>query len=197
MPEYRTCHYCGIDTSQYELDHYPIPYERHGERVVPACVTCHDVKDRSRLIDVFPSIMRGAHKFDPHEFIQMAIVCSTDQTAAWADACWHEWSREQRLLVARILRARFLEPLFQNFTEPMIEALKRDTPEFLQPLPLIRAMQIRKKIEMVEPKYGTYWVVRYGPIRQMIKEKPQEQPKETTPVKPAPYVREKLRKKKK
>lgn len=42
-----TCFYCrGALSPRHEHDHMPIPKEARGVRTVPACVNCHDLKDR-------------------------------------------------------------------------------------------------------------------------------------------------------
>jgi len=45
------CYYCGatISDARVEFDHFPVPQHLGGEKTVPACQTCHDMKDRFRL----------------------------------------------------------------------------------------------------------------------------------------------------
>lgn len=70
------CFYCDalISKGDYESDHFPIPYELGGERTVPACKTCHDMKDRfcigdwpgpwlAHIIADFPKLSRETRIF--------------------------------------------------------------------------------------------------------------------------------------
>jgi hypothetical protein len=43
-----TCYYCGapIAASGGERDHFPRPKRNGGEETVPACLPCHNMKDR-------------------------------------------------------------------------------------------------------------------------------------------------------
>ena len=45
------CHYCTAPLTEYnrEDDHFPISKRHGGEDTVPACRTCHDMKDRWSL----------------------------------------------------------------------------------------------------------------------------------------------------
>lgn len=46
----RECFYCGAALStRHEHDHFPIPFDDGGKRTVPACINCHDLKDRIPL----------------------------------------------------------------------------------------------------------------------------------------------------
>jgi len=49
----QACFYCGAICSvgNYEMDHFPVPECAGGKFTVPACVSCHDMKDRFRLDD--------------------------------------------------------------------------------------------------------------------------------------------------
>lgn len=48
----RACFYCGSPlSSRHEHDHYPVPKRHGGDRTVPACLNCHDLKDRLSLKD--------------------------------------------------------------------------------------------------------------------------------------------------
>lgn len=50
-PEQVICFYCNALCSKgsYQLDHFPMPKSCGGVDVVPACVSCHDMKDRFTL----------------------------------------------------------------------------------------------------------------------------------------------------
>jgi hypothetical protein len=42
-----TCFYCGrLVSPRHEHDHFPIPRRAGGIATVPACINCHDLKDR-------------------------------------------------------------------------------------------------------------------------------------------------------
>lgn len=43
----RTCFYCDrVVGPAHEHDHFPIPASAGGTQTVPACLTCHELKDR-------------------------------------------------------------------------------------------------------------------------------------------------------
>ena len=50
-PRDGVCFFCRQYATRLEYDHFPIPYQFGGKLVVPACLTCHDLKDRKDLID--------------------------------------------------------------------------------------------------------------------------------------------------
>ncbi|GAA1395218.1 HNH endonuclease [Catellatospora coxensis] len=46
--ECSTCHYCGLYVApRHEHDHFPVPKARGGTEIVPACMNCHELKDRA------------------------------------------------------------------------------------------------------------------------------------------------------
>jgi len=49
----QTCFYCGAlcSAGNYEMDHFPVPECAGGKFTVPACISCHDMKDRFLLDD--------------------------------------------------------------------------------------------------------------------------------------------------
>ena len=55
------CFYCDavISPSNTEMDHFPIPQSAGGEVTVPACVTCHDLKDRFNLDVMGPDAFKS------------------------------------------------------------------------------------------------------------------------------------------
>jgi hypothetical protein len=72
------CIYCGapIAKNDLEMDHFPIP-ERHGGKLtVPACRTCHTMKDRFSLESISVYLMQAA--------------------------VWGGWNRETRILFAKM-----------------------------------------------------------------------------------------------
>lgn len=45
-----SCFYCEANLApRHEHDHFPIPGRHGGDITVPACVNCHDLKDRVAL----------------------------------------------------------------------------------------------------------------------------------------------------
>lgn len=40
------CFYCDEPLERHEHDHFPIPWRHGGREVVPACHSCHSLKDR-------------------------------------------------------------------------------------------------------------------------------------------------------
>lgn len=57
-PKREFCYYCGAVLAagerRAELDHAPIPDRHGGKDVIPACIICHDMKDRIPL-DEWPN----------------------------------------------------------------------------------------------------------------------------------------------
>lgn len=43
------CFYCDEPLDVHQHDHYPVPRRAGGSSVVPACLVCHDLKDRITL----------------------------------------------------------------------------------------------------------------------------------------------------
>jgi hypothetical protein len=83
MTERDECFYCGCliakrrSWMEAEDDHMPVPKCKGGTMVVPACVSCHDMKDRFPL-DRWPLEWRSKILED-----------------------WPELSRETRIFLAR------------------------------------------------------------------------------------------------
>lgn len=71
----KKCFYCGAILRQAtEYDHFPVPQSAGGSILVPTCVSCHDMKDRTRprdwpeewvarVIDDFPKYSRETRLF--------------------------------------------------------------------------------------------------------------------------------------
>jgi len=71
----KLCFYCGgLVTRAAEDDHFPIPRSCGGDRTVPCCVSCHDMKDRyplrnwpaewiEKLLADFPKLRRETRLF--------------------------------------------------------------------------------------------------------------------------------------
>lgn len=60
---------------RHEHDHFPIPKECGGKKTVPACINCHDLKDRTDLekfnVDL---LLKEFHKLSPIGRIFLARV---------------------------------------------------------------------------------------------------------------------------
>ncbi len=74
------CFYCGAFThiGNLEYDHFPIPQDCDGLTMVPACVSCHSMKDRFG-IDSWPEdwigkIVKDMANFDRETKIWLAKV---------------------------------------------------------------------------------------------------------------------------
>ena len=80
------CFYCGANVSKgtMEMDHMPVPQMMGGLDVVPACKTCHDMKDRFILTDWSDewraAVMRDMPKMSRETkiFLAKAMVITVD-----------------------------------------------------------------------------------------------------------------------
>jgi hypothetical protein len=81
------CFYCdvAIPKARIEMDHFPIPERCGGIETVPACVVCHDLKDRVPLFQM------------PVE----AIGDFCRDVAGKEILVWREMSRYGRLMLAK------------------------------------------------------------------------------------------------
>jgi hypothetical protein len=62
--EHHRCFYCDQPLSpRHEHDHYPVPASCGGVETVPACINCHDLKDRVAVED-WPSDTRWLAIYD-------------------------------------------------------------------------------------------------------------------------------------
>jgi hypothetical protein len=75
-----TCFFCdvAIPRARLEMDHMPVPDRCGGESLVPACVVCHDLKDRISLVNLpiefMADFMRDFQKLSRNGRIIMAKV---------------------------------------------------------------------------------------------------------------------------
>jgi hypothetical protein len=72
--ECETCFYCGrFVTPRHEHDHFPVPRRAGGFETVPACVDCHDLKDRFTLeswpMHTLAPIFRGCRPAEAWELL--------------------------------------------------------------------------------------------------------------------------------
>src|SRR5258708_2154902 len=68
------CFYCEMPLGpQFEADHFPWPRAVGGEELVPACLNCHDRKDRYPLASWPPEeIIRAMRELTPEGRILLA-----------------------------------------------------------------------------------------------------------------------------
>jgi hypothetical protein len=66
--EHERCFYCkAVLSPNHEHDHFPVPDRHGGTLTVPACLNCHDLKDRIPLGDWFngaEALTEFWHAFD-------------------------------------------------------------------------------------------------------------------------------------
>lgn len=89
------CFYCDavIEKGNIEEDHFPIPKCLGGEHVVPACKTCHSLKDRFSLDSWSEeSLSRVSKELLENETLLLM---------------WRTLGRETRIYLAKILRIMF------------------------------------------------------------------------------------------
>jgi hypothetical protein len=102
-----------------EDDHFPIPKRAGGTEVVPACITCHDMKDRFPQED-WPKKLLEKAQDEIKKYIRAEAQLTgpsnprtSDDIAPLINSCyswpqhvlknWSENSREARLLAAKWL----------------------------------------------------------------------------------------------
>lgn len=70
------CFYCDAPLPpRHEHDHFPIPKEKGGAATVPACMNCHELKDRTN-VDQWPlgALMKSWKALTPPARIFVAKV---------------------------------------------------------------------------------------------------------------------------
>ena len=104
-----TCHYCDMPAARCEYDHFPVPQRHGGTEIVPACINCHDLKDRVSVeawpqaeADLaFSELRSGTGKLSGIAYVQMWGLWD-DQPHALPQH-WAELSPLARVLWARLL----------------------------------------------------------------------------------------------
>lgn len=101
--ECEACAYCGLEFGRmhHEHDHMPVPKQAGGSDVVPACIVCHDLKDRIYFRDWHPTMLGKATA----ELLDLELLLIPEPAHALPD-CWGTMSREARMAWAKINRLR-------------------------------------------------------------------------------------------
>lgn len=98
------CYYCDIYSIRIEYDHFPIPQEAGGTETVPACINCHDLKDRIPLGDWDPDDSIGGVA----ELIQKGLIETTKEDPPYQchdyQPQWTQLSRKARIVYAKMRR---------------------------------------------------------------------------------------------
>ena len=94
----RECFYCGRRASRTELDDAPMPKGAGGVEVVPACMLCHNLKDRFPL-DTWPLYMATRAAVE----LASAAAAPSGPTIEWP-ARWDDMTTEARILWAKLAR---------------------------------------------------------------------------------------------
>lgn len=94
MDDPKVCFYCRAPllNGSYQNDHFPIPDRNGGKITVPACLPCHDMKDRMRFDewpeDLVLSVLDGLQDLNRETRIFLAKVL-----AMASDIVEHEKSK--------------------------------------------------------------------------------------------------------
>ena len=110
IPSVDCCFYCDALLVRWENDHFPIPREFGGVDTVPACVTCHDAKDRSVIDDWPADYLLGQVTAMPVETLQLANevlrgdVDSVYEAVAKLLDDWWSIRPGPRLVLAKMVR---------------------------------------------------------------------------------------------
>lgn len=110
------CFYCGMPFGRFhhEHDHAPVPKNKGGERVVPACPTCHDLKDRYGFHNWSASalVLALQELFSRNLLTDFAPEDSslTDQYPTEFPNEWSDMSSYARIAWAKMARLAHTEP---------------------------------------------------------------------------------------
>lgn len=107
----KQCFYCDCLLSvRHEHDHFPVPKRAGGVEIVPICLNCHDLKDRTLINNSDPGLMlRGLFelidgRLAPFEFSPANLPAVVE---AMGDVVgrWDDLSFEARLVYAKLRAA--------------------------------------------------------------------------------------------
>ena len=98
------CHYCDVPLgkARHEHDHAPVPTSEGGTRVVPACLTCHEFKDRARI----EGLPRAEYAAAVRGLLDRGLLAAAtlgDPPVDWP-AEWPTMTRWERITWAAIVR---------------------------------------------------------------------------------------------
>jgi hypothetical protein len=103
-----TCYYCDVLLApRHEHDHFPVPASLRGKDTVPACINCHEWKDRTPL-SVWPMGLHCDGLQTVLGTVDAAAMGVCPEPAALLDAVgdyqrfWPSWSMEARLYYAKV-----------------------------------------------------------------------------------------------
>lgn len=83
------CWYCAAPLSKrHEHDHFPTPRSAAGASVVPACLNCHDMKDRIPLLDWPIGALEDlcADDIGRRIMVVLGATDAADDPRSWLDA---------------------------------------------------------------------------------------------------------------
>jgi len=129
------CHYCErtFEPRRIEMDHFPVPVQHGGTEVVPACIPCHDHKDRVTALnwsveerkDAFEQLWLllavtgviaevGAKKFREGDDLSPITLVLERLRFEDVEENWSWLRLPARLFVGKMLRMKG-EPVVQDF----------------------------------------------------------------------------------
>lgn len=119
-----TCYYCdGYLPPRHEHDHFPVPASLRGTATVPACMNCHEWKDRAPLA-VWPMNMHGEALYEVLASIDCAPLAGMESTSPLLKAVlkgvgdyrkrWADWSPWARLFYAKLTNLAAREDLLRR-----------------------------------------------------------------------------------
>lgn len=155
------CTYCDVGLpTRFERDHFPVARFLGGGEVVPACMTCHELKDRCPLHHWTPDMQTAGQPLPTRALILMATVLQGRRRLGPADLLdlledWEALASMQRILLAKLvtcalgvsanrapgwLRAR-MNDMFEQYEHGLaleaVGGLRRVTTDaLLEPIPV-------------------------------------------------------------
>ena len=119
------CHYCDMPlATRHEHDHFPIPKESGGTHVVPACINCHDLKDRTPL-----AMWQTGVFLEGFVGVRDRLINNGGTGIPFVDhlgsmlAHWEDMTPLERIFLAKMLRMRSVDPDFRYLDQsPILDA---------------------------------------------------------------------------
>lgn len=105
--ECEECSYCGLPfiRMHHEHDHAPVPKSMGGTNLMPACITCHDLKDRVSFPH-WPASEAVSALIELANHGLLTDLTSVDQLPEQ----WSSLSRWARIAWAKIVRLALTDP---------------------------------------------------------------------------------------